>query len=696
MDRIESLRKTALERTVSYKEFFFRFYKRYTESGISDRYERYADAYSFAFSTLTPFITDGELIVGEIGCGLNDDEEREWIEIYKPRAEELCKDSMRGQDSHMAVDYEKILSGGLVAIEQDIEGRVGRIEGETLSFYRAALKCLRAVMDFSDRYSDLAESLAKKESDPKRKKELKEIARICKKVPRFGAESFHEALQSVNFITFCLSMNPLRLNLQQFQLGRPDRYLLRFYESDIRSGRITKKQAQLLLDCLGIQINMRVSNGLSSGYMIGGRDNDGNVVANDLTLMCMRVIDDIRLVYPSVGLAYTEDMPREYLAEACRILSNGRSHPAIFNDDIIARGLARYGVRDDEQRNYIHSTCVEITPIASSNVWVASPYTNMPSLLLKALKSDHDSFDELLSSVLSLLDKHIERNFYEQLENRRIRAKSSINPLLSCLVNDCIERGLDIEAGGARYNWIMPSFVGVANLVDSLYAVKCALYDEKRLSIGELRGALENNFEGKEELRQYLLNGIPKYGNDCDEVDKYFSLITEHIVTECKKYKGLFSGAELIPSVFCWIMHEWFGRETGATPDGRLSGFPLGDGSGPCQGRERLGPTASINSSTKWNHEPMIGGVAVNMKFSKSSLGTESIRIMESLVRSYMKRGGFEMQINVTDKTDLLRAVEHPEEYRDLVVRIGGYSDYFTRISPAMQREVIERTEHVI
>ena len=191
-----------------------------------------------------------------------------------------------------------------------------------------------------------------------------------------------------------------------------------------------------------------------------------------------------------------------------------------------------------------------------------------------------------------------------------------------------------------------------------------------------------------------ILNHIPKYGNDMDEVDSLFSVFTEFIVAECKKYSGLHSNGNLIPSVFCWVMHERFGRETGATADGRLAGFPLGDGSGPCQGREKSGPTASILSSTKWNHTPFIGGVAVNLKFAKSSLGANSAQTVKALVKTYLERGGFETQINVVDNETLKKAQADPEQYRDLVVRIGGYSDYFVKLSPQMQAELILRTAH--
>jgi formate C-acetyltransferase len=254
---------------------------------------------------------------------------------------------------------------------------------------------------------------------------------------------------------------------------------------------------------------------------------------------------------------------------------------------------------------------------------------------------------------------------------------------------------VDIERGGAKYNWIMPSFVGMANLVDSLFALKHLVYDTHEFTVTELKKILDENYQGNEELRARIA-ALPKYGNDIDEIDKYFEMISTHIIEVCEKQWGVHSNANIIPSVFCWIMHERFGAETGATPDGRVAGFPLGDGSGPCQGREMCGPTASILSSTKWAHEKLIGGVAVNMKFAKSSLGPSSIDTMSSVVRTYLERGGFEIQINVIDKQTLIKARKNPEMYRDLVVRIGGYSDYFTRLSPEMQDEIILRTEHMI
>ena len=696
MNRIEKLRQRALDHKHVSDEFFYRFYKRYSKTEIGSEFRKYADAFSYAFSELTPNISDGELIVGEITDGLTKTERQEWENTYKEIARERCKRAGDGQDSHMAIDYELLLSCGLKGIMARIDEYEKNASPEQAEFYYAAKSCLSAVIQHSGHYSELAARLSETERDSARRKELLRIAEICRKVPECPAQSFYEAVQSVHFVTHCLSLNPLRFCPQQFQLGHPDRYLYPYYKNDIDKGIITKEEAQLLLNCLGIQINMRVPSGLSSGYMVGGRDENKETVANELTEMLMQVIDDVKLVYPAVGLCYTNDMPDSFLLKACDILSHGRSHPAIFNDDEITRGLISYGVPENEAHNYIHSTCVEITPVASSNIWVASPYMNMAELLLGTMTREYADLDEHLSVLFGELDENIKNNYREQNKRRKLRAENSMNPLLSCFVNDCLALGTDIEKGGARYNWIMPSFVGMANLVDSVYALKKTVYEDHEYSMTEFKEILDRNFEGHEALRQRLLNDLPKYGNDMDEIDQYFGMFTSHIVSKCREFKGEFKSGDLIPSVFCWVMHERFGRQTGATPDGRCAGFPLGDGSGPCQGREMKGPTASILSSTKWTHYELIGGVAVNLKFSKSSLGKDSLNVMQALIKTYMLRGGFELQINVTDRDLLIKAQQNPEDYKDLLVRIGGYSDYFTRLSREMQQEIILRTEHHI
>ena len=695
MYRIEKLRKQALERRHCNDEFHAAFFKAYLSDGETPLYARYTKAYKHAFAALTPVISENELIVGKLEYGEKDEPSSQWIKENRPEIDNILKGTAMGQDSHMSIDYDLLLTLGIDGILKKIDALLADCDEEKREFYLSCKGCLEAVKAYSEKYAEYALALSKDCSDCVRCDELQKIAEVCLKVPAKPAESFYEAVQSVHFITHCLSLDPFRLGRQQFQLGHPDRYLYKFYVNDIKNGAITNESARVLLDCLAIQINNRVPNGLSSGYLVGGRDKDGKIVANELTELLIEVINDVRLVYPAVGLCYASETPDHILKIATQTLLCGRSHPAIFNDDIITEGLMSYGLSEAEAHDYTHSTCVEITPTAASNVWVASPYTNLPQLLLECLDREYADPGQLISRFFALLDASIKQNFEIQNSYRVIRKEHSIKPLLSCFVNDCLRDGVDIERGGARYNWIMPSFVGMANVVDALYALDEICFKEHSLSIAELKGILDSNFEGNEALRQKILR-LPKYGNDIDEVDSYFELISKHIIAECEKYTPIMNNGKLIPSVFCWVMHERLGSQTGATPDGRTAGFPLGDGSGPCQGREKNGPTASIISSTKWDHSRLIGGVAVNMKFAKRSLGENSADTLCSLIKTFMARGGFEMQINVIDNETLKKAQADPESYRDLVVRIGGYSDYFVSLSRQMQNEVLLRSEHEI
>ena len=267
------------------------------------------------------------------------------------------------------------------------------------------------------------------------------------------------------------------------------------------------------------------------------------------------------------------------------------------------------------------------------------------------------------------------------------------HPYMYKLVHDCLETGVDIEKGGARYNWIMPSFVGMANLVDSLEAVRTLVYEQKRYTMAEFLEILRKNFEGEEALRQEILRKLPHYGNCQPSVDNLIPTINGWIVEECARYTN-YRGDKFIPSLFCWIMHEQLGKNTGATPDGRLAGQAFGDGSGPAQGREYQGPTASLLSATSWDHEPFLGDIAVNYKFDAKFFTGETRQKMKALLSAFLERGGFETQVNVVSAETLLAARKNPELYQDLVVRIGGYAEYFNRLSPALRAAVVARNIH--
>jgi formate C-acetyltransferase len=698
--RIDGLREGVFKYGHDYSEFSYFFYKSLKERDRGRSYAlRVGDAVYDMFDQVSPFIAQGELIAGRIANRPFSPEEQEEWRLLREYALQTAP-ALYGQASHMTIDYDLLLSRGMEGIMADIRGfrtkldLASREDLEKDNFYVSCLRSLEGAVRFAERYAEEAERQARDCRDPLRRGELLRIGQNLRRVPAKPASGFYEALQAVHFVTFCLSGKPFIAGCHQYQLGRPDRYLLRFYEEDLKSGKIDPEEAQTLIDCLAVTINNRVPNGLSSGYMLGGRDKTGKVVSNDLTRMFMKAVEQVNLVYPSVGLCCCAGTPEEDIRLAGEIVGKGHSHPAFFNDEVITKGLRYHGMPSGEACDYIHSTCVEITPIGSSNVWVASPYMNLAQKLLDVLDRDYPSMEGLLDSYLSHIAGGIRENLLNENRWRAERARYALDPLLSCFVNDCLKKGRDIEAGGARYNWIMPSFVGLSNAADALTAIEKLVFGGET-SFAELRDALSHDFAGHELLRNRIQNTVPKYGNDNDQGDKYVLLLTEWLTKTMEQYQPLHENY-LIPSLFCWIMHDRFGQATGASPDGRKAGFPLGDGSGPAQGRELAGPTAAIISSTKWDHHKFIGGIAVNLKFSRKLFNEGSAAKLLALIRTYLERGGFEIQINVVDKDTLVKAKAEPEAYRDLVVRIGGYSDYFVKLSPTMQEEVILRTEFQI
>jgi formate C-acetyltransferase len=654
---------------------------------------RRAKARAYEMANSTPVIRDGELISGIPCRRIFTPEEKEELRFYEAHIAGSLPVT-GGQHSHMAVDYPLLLERGITGIIgkiNELKQNLDLTDPEELEkdeFYRAAGIVLEGLLEYADRYAEAAEVRARMVSDPDRRRELLETAESFRRVPRFPASSFREALQSVHFLTF---------NLQGlYQLGRPDRYLIGYYRNDIEKGIIDREQAQELIDCLCILFNNYIPRGLAAGFMIGGSDSKGNDTANELTELFLESIGHTGMIYPGIGLCVTPETDEKLLLKSTELLSGGFTHPALFNDRVIVQGLKNYGLPPEEACEYIHSTCVEITPAASSGVWVASPYINLLDPFLEILQQVEDApgtFDELLTRYRRGLAQTIAGAAAEQNRLQKERALHGGDPLVSCFVNDCISRGKDIDRGGARYNWIMPSFVGLANLADSIGAVKKLVFEDGTLPLEELVQILKTNFQDTEEFRRELIRKLPKYGNDIPEADDLIRVILDFIKEEAGRYRT-WRGDRFIPSLFCWVMHERLGRDTPATPDGRKSGYPLGDGSGPAQGRDTRGPTASILSATSWDHSPFIGGIAVNMKFSKQYFTEEGGRKMISLIRTFMERGGFELQINAVDRETLIAARKEPEKYRNLVVRIGGYSDYFTSLSFEMQQEVLERTEH--
>ena len=532
---------------------------------------------------------------------------------------------------------------------------------------------------------------------PERRAELKAMAASCERIAHGPPQSFRDALQLLWFIDYAVTVADTAGLVGP---GHLDRTLWPFYAADVTKGALTRDEALVLLEQLYLLLNEFIPDGLAIPVMVGGRDAQGRDVTNELSYLCLEALRRTKLVYPTVGVCWHEGTPDSLSALAVDLIGQGYSNPAFFGDETIQGGLQAYGVPAAEACNYVNSTCVEITPVGASNVWVASPYYPLCKLLLDEIAAQVQTdrpaptFEALVASYRARLSAAVTEGAREQNALRAARSQWGGKPLQSVFTRDCVARGQDIDRGGALYNWVECSFVGMANLVDSLYVIREEVYRQRRLTLPQLHALLAADFQGHEEERSRFLHRYPKYGNDCAEVDGMVAEWTRCLREECGRHTMAPDGAPYVPGMFCWIMHEMLGRECGATPDGRRAGFPFADGAGPAQGREQAGPTAGILSTTSWDHGLLIGGLAYNMKFSRALFASrDAFRRLQDLIVTYLRRGGFETQINVVDADVLRHARRNPEAYADLVVRIGGYTDYFTRLSPQMQDEVMLRTE---
>ncbi len=701
-ERVKRLRETALGHEVAWRFERDLYGAESLMASADDRFwiRRRGKAVAHILRNAAIEVAPGELIVGRQYIGEPSPEQAERLE--EARRYLQAQPQPAGQTGHQTVDIPKLLRLGARGIQQqirDYRDKLNPADPEDLhkvAFYDAAEIARDGLCDYAERNADEAARLAEAQTDATRRQELLEVAERCRRVPAHPARTFAEALQSVSFVNSTLQWAQ---GAHLICPGHPDRWLYRFYEEDVAEGRLTPAQAQELIDCFNIQINETVSRGLAIGTMVGGKDPDGNDITNEISYMCLQSIRNVSLSYPGVGICWHEGTPEDLLALGCEILAEHGANPAIFNQEVISGALQKAGVTAEEACEFQNSTCVEITPVGASNVWVASPYFNLSQHLLDLLEEvaagrcDVASFEELLEAYGERLSTAIAEAVSAQNANRYSTMWHRNFPLQSCFVRDCIERGMDIECGGARYNWIECSFVGLANLVDSLAVIREFIYEKQSLSVAALLEILEHDFAGHEEFRQRVLHQVPSYGNDEPEVDALAGRITGFLAAECAKHEVVLGGG-FKPGFFCWVMHEQLGSETMATPDGRKAGTPFADGAGPAQGRERKGPTAAVKSTCSWDHTPMLGGLVLNLKFSPSALaGAESQGKLGELIKTYMRLGGFEVQINVVSRETLLAARESPDQYRDLVVRVAGYTDYFNNLSAGMQEEIIARTE---
>lgn len=591
-------------------------------------------------------------------------------------------------------------------------------KGEEL---KAMAICARAIICFAERHAEKARELAQAEGDETRRRELERIAEVCSHVPAHAPRDFWEALQAYWFVHLGVI---IELNTwDAFSPGRLDQHLYPFYKKGLAEGALAEEQAKELLQCFWVKFNNQpappkvgVTAAESGTYTDFANINSGGLQANgadgvnDVTYLVLDVIDEMRLLQPSSNIQLSKKNPDRFLKRAARIIRKGWGQPSVFNADTVVEELLRQGKSIEDARQGGTSGCVE-TGAFGKESYILTGYFNLPKILELVL---HDGLDPRTGRQLGIKtgDPRTFRSFAElfaafkeQLHYfmdikvkgsniiERLYAVHMPAPFLSLLIDDCIAKGRDYNAGGARYNTNYVQGVGLGSLTDSLSSINYHVFTEQKVAMDQLIKALDSDFSGQEALRQLLINKTPHFGNDHDFADEIMTEIFDAYYAEVNgrpNTKGGSYRVNMLPTT----CHVYFGSVIGASPEGRRAGEPLSEGISPVQGMDLLGPTAVIKSAAKLDHS-RTGGTLLNMKFTPQVLeGEEGLAKLAQLVRSYFKLGGHHIQFNVVSAKTLRAAQAEPEKYRDLIVRVAGYSDYFCDLSEALQEEIINRTEH--
>lgn len=645
-------------------------------------------AEAYMLKNMKPVICNKELIVGQPDFSpFEGDEQIQFEEYNKIYMEGMPP--IKGRADHLALDYEKLLEKGIEGVIEEIKEKLDSVDvydgrqAEKYEFYKCCLIELEGVLVLAENYKNYAIKLADSASG-EQKKEYLELADVLNRVPAKPATTFREALQSIHLFLYSL--------FGIYSVGRPDQYLYPYYEKDIKEGVMTEVQAQELIDCFYLQYMNNMSAWAAASFMIGGRDKSGKAVENRLTWHFLTAIEHTHIPDPNVGLCITNETSRELLQYACEIIKAGYGQPQIWNNDGITKNMLARGYDKEAANWFTQSTCVEITPIACSGVSITSPYINMLNIFLEAFKKCDNTmtFDDIYLSFEKEFENYLKDVLLQENLFQLERKRNTTDPVrISAFINDCIERGISNDAGGARYNDIEPNMLGMTNVIESFNVVKELIFNQQKLTVREFIEMLNNNYEGYEDILAYIKNKVSHFGTDTTETNSIAKRVADTVINTLKKFTT-FRGANFVPGAFSYRDHEGHGSYTQASPDGRRAGDVLADGSSPVQGYDNQGPTASLNSTTSWEPLRFLGGISVNVKISPS-VSTEQVM---ALIDGYIKQNGIQLQFNVVDTKILKDAQKNPDKYSDLLVRIGGYSDYFTKIPKRLQDDVIARSQN--
>jgi pyruvate formate-lyase/glycerol dehydratase family glycyl radical enzyme len=639
---------------------------------------------------------------------------------------------------HMLLNYAGILSKGLAWTVQEAETRqqatrstqnaahdteVGSAIPNQGHFYSAAAIACRGVIRFAERYAQEARRLATLEPDPIRRNELSRIAQVCQRVPAQPARTFHEALQAMHLVLIAAQIEDYE---SAFSIGRLDQLLWPYYKADLEAGRLTEEEALELLQCFYIKVSHSIPlfdadvslafAGMTSfaNAAVGGTDAAGQDATNPVSYLAVEAMRRINTQQPNFGVRLHKDTPRQFLDAVTEAMASGLRNVQFFNDEAIVPALVNRGVPPAEARDYGIIGCVEPAVPGVSFTSSDAALFNLGLCLELALNNGRGRLftDQLglptgdprqFTSMQQVIKAYRQQVGYLVALMVRaldvlaeVHAQFKPKPFISATTGDCLERGLDLTWGGARHDFTGVQGVGTATVGDSLAALDALVFRSGQVTLDELLSALDADFEGHEPLRQRLLNHAPKYGNDDGTADSFTRLAAEIYCQEVGQHSNP-RGGRYQPGLYSVTTHVALGLAVGATPDGRRAGAPLSQGISPVQGRDRHGPTAGLRSAARLNHTLMSNGCALNQKLNPAFLrGAKGPQTLAGLLRGYFQLGGMQLQWNLVDREMLRAAQAHPEDHRDLIVRVSGYSALFTDLEQVVQDEIIARMEHAV
>ena len=673
---------------------------------------------------------------------------------------------------HVTVKYEEVLAIGYKGIIDKARAELEKCQvgdgnyAKKSHFLNAVIVSCQAVIEYAERYAELASQMAAECTDPVRKQELLQISENCSRVPANGATSFYEACQSFWFVQQLLQVESSGHSISP---GRFDQYMYPYYKADIDKGVITREAAQELLDCIWVKLNdlNKVRDAASAegfaGYslfqnlIVGGQDKYGNDVTNDLSVMCILASMHVHLPMPSLSIRVWNGSPHELLIKAAELTRTGIGLPAYYNDEVIIPALQNRGLTLEDAREYNIIGCVEPQKAGKTDGWHDAAFFNMCRPLELVFSNGMDKGELVGIQTGDVTQMTTFEEFFDAYKKQMeycislmVNADNAIDvahservplPYESCMVDDCLSRGLSVQEGGAVYNFTGPQGFGIANMADSLYAIRKLVYEDKKVSMEEYKQALAWNYDKgldqqsvsdmsemilkgmqdagmavntgtakavlqtvmrlkptEDQLRRFteihhMIDEVPKFGNAIDDVDYFARDVAYTYSRPLQKYMNP-RGGHYQAGLYPVSANVPLGGQTGATPDGRYAHTPVADGVSPSAGKDVKGPTAAATSVSRLDHFIVSNGTLFNQKFHPSALaGREGLEKFVALIRTFFDQKGMHMQFNVVDRETLLDAQKHPENYAHLVVRVAGYSALFTTLSRSLQDDIIRRTE---